>query len=281
MEFLRLNQTRFILLDYMRKRVILLLSIVVFAILVITLISKPKKIRDLDAILAEGRLTVLIESGVYGFARDSVLVYGFQYEIIKKFADSLGVELVIINQKNIKDASKMLANGDYDVLVSLKPLVIDSSRATVSLLPMLNSRLVLVQHSQPDDNKLVRKQYELDGDTLFTIKGSAFTQKLTHLFDDLAIDVEVEELVDIHVADLMQMVSAQKIKFTFCPEYLVDRFKADYPDLNFSLPLSFPFDLAWSVHTEAPSLHQKLNDYLDEYIHSQDFILLKEKYLIK
>ena len=265
----------------MKKRVILLLSIVVLAILAITLISKPKKIRDLDGILKEGRLTVLIESGVYGYAKDSVLVYGFQYEIIKKFADSLGVELVIINQTNVKDATKMLRNGELDVLVSLKPLITDSTHATVSVLPILNSRLVLVQHGQSDDNELIRKQYELDGDTLFTIKGSAFIQKLTHLFDDLAINVVIKELEDVHTADLVQMVSEQKIKFTFCPEYLVDRFKADYPELNFSLPLSFPFDLAWSVHYNTPSLRQKLNDYLDEYIHTKDFIILKEKYLIK
>lgn len=265
----------------MRKRIILIISIVVFAILAIFLTSKPKKIRDLVDVLDEGRLTVVIESGMYGFTRDSAEIYGFQYEIIKAFADSLGVELVLIHQKNNKSVYQKLETNECDILVSLKPVITDTLASIVSLSPILNSRLILVQHQQAIGGGLIRKQYELDGDTLYTTKSSAFIDKLNYLFDDLAIDVSVVEMMDVNTIDLIEMVNAQKIKFTFCLEYLSEALKQDYPDLNFSVALSFPFDLAWSVHSESLHLREKLNVFLIDFIDSQDFIDLKKKYYIK
>ncbi len=259
----------------MKRRIYILLTASILLVMAIFVFSKSKKIRDLEDILDEGRLTVLIESGVYGFAKDSTHVYGFQYEIIKDFADSLGVELLIIKQENIKNANKMLAKSACDVLVSLKPIIIDSTALIISTVPIISTRLVLVQHVE--DN-IIRKQYELDGDTLYTYKNSSLLEKLTYLSDDLAIDFSILEIPDVNTADLVEMVSERKIKLTFCPEYLVSRFKVDYPNLNFSLALSFPFNLAWTVNTESVELYNKLNEFLTEYTSSPKYQELKEKY---
>ena len=75
----------------------------VVAVLVIVIFSwiASFKIHDLEDVVDSGRLIVVTDSSSIGFAVNKDSVYGFQYEIIKAFADSLGVELEISEQNDV------------------------------------------------------------------------------------------------------------------------------------------------------------------------------------
>lgn len=51
-----------------------------------------------------------------------------------------------------------------------------------------------------------------------------------------------------------------------------------YPDMDISLPLSFKQDLSWSVNKHAAKLHQRLNDFLEEFVGSPEYWSLYQKY---
>ena len=101
----------------MKRTIVLIIIGVLLLTLGLLWLERVKSINDLPEILEEGRLSVLIESGEHGFTRDSLKVYGFQYEIIRRFSDSIGVELLVINQKNTKDGIADLAKGDRKSVV--------------------------------------------------------------------------------------------------------------------------------------------------------------------
>ncbi|HEY6914285.1 MAG TPA: transporter substrate-binding domain-containing protein, partial [Paludibacter sp.] len=109
----------------LNRKVLIGLGVVVLFLLVEIFVfvrHKQNKIHDLPAILESGRLAVLTDSSRLGFSVKGDSVYGFQYEIVKAFADTLGVELVITEESNLKTCMEGLKNGDYDIIASFIPV---------------------------------------------------------------------------------------------------------------------------------------------------------------
>jgi len=93
-----------------RSRIIIAsaaMAIVIIGIVIWIGVSSDS-IHDLPEIVDSGRLTVVTEGGSMGFALAKDSIFGFQYEIIKAFADSLGVELQISEQNDTKKPLKDL-----------------------------------------------------------------------------------------------------------------------------------------------------------------------------
>lgn len=262
----------------MHKRTIIFIISAILIIVLLIWSGKKNHVRDLPDIMEEGRLSVLIESGEHGFTRDSVHVYGFQYELIRKFSDSLGVELVVINQGKTRDGMKELKTGECDVLVSLRPVMVDSVKSVVSLNPILSTRLMLVQQKDSTGQVFVHKQYELDDDSITVMKNSPFITRLGYLAEELAINLIIDEVTVDSPDEIIRFVNDKQIKYTICPEYLTGRFSSRYTKVDFSLPLSFKQDLTWTVNKQSPELQKRLNAFLNGYIGTAEFISLYNKY---
>jgi len=262
----------------MRKHTVIWIIAVLLVLVLLIWFGKTGSVRDLPEIQEEGRMSVLIESGEHGFTRDSVHVYGFQYELIRRFTDSLGVELVVINEDKTREGMRELTNGACDVLVSLRPVMIDSVRSVVSLNPILSTRLMLAQQTDSTGKLLISKQFELDGDTLTVMKNSPFMVRLGYLAEELAINLTINDIAVDSPDEIVKLVNDKQIKYTICPEYLTGRFKARYADVDFSVPLSFKQDLTWTVNKKSPELQKRLNAFLDGFIGTAEFATIYNKY---
>ena len=82
----------------------------------------PGKPNDLNEVLKNGRLVVLTDSNRLGFARQGDSIFGFQYEIVKAFADSLNVELIVSDITDFKEAVESIGSGEADIIASIMPV---------------------------------------------------------------------------------------------------------------------------------------------------------------
>jgi membrane-bound lytic murein transglycosylase F len=243
-------------------------------------LQKERKIRDLNDITKEGRLVALIETGEYGFTSDSSKVRGFQYEIIRRYADYLGVELLLIHSDNIGDAYSGLNKGNFDVLVSLRPVSTDTTGFVSSLIPVLSTRLMLVQKKDSMGKLPVQYQYQLDNQMVHVQKATPFIHRLKLLADEVAADIDIVETDSESLDELVSKVYKAEISFTICPEYLAAKLISKYPETDISLPLSFNEDLSWMVHTESVELRNSLNTFLAEFVGSPEFSNLYQQYFL-
>jgi len=267
----------------MKKGILKWIAPVVVLVLMlgVYLFNKEKKINDLNDIIQEGRLVALIETGEYGFTRDSFRVRGFQYEIIRRYADYLGVELILIHSDEIENVYKELNNGNFDVLVSLRPVSSDTTSLVTSLMPVLSTRLMLVQLKDSTGKMPVQYQYQLDGEKIHVQTSSPFIRRLKLLSEEVAADIEIIETDSESINELISKVHKGEIKFTICPEYLTAKFNARYPNIDISVPLSFNENLSWVVHTESVNLKNSLNQFLTEFVGSTDFVNLYQQYFFQ
>ena len=71
---------------------------------------------DLPEILKKGKITVLAENSSTSFFIYRGKKMGFEYEVLKEFANELGVELEVKIVDNLDDITKRLNEGEGDIV---------------------------------------------------------------------------------------------------------------------------------------------------------------------
>ena len=252
---------------------------VLFAAIVL-LRNLNKQVHDLPAILNNGRITVLTDGSSIGFSNVNGNVTGFQYELVKVFADSLGVELVITEENDLKNSIDELKTGNYDLIAMMVPVTTEWKKDVAFSTPILVSRQVLVQLQKPDSllHKMIVKHAQLGNDTVFISGNSPHKMRLEHLSNEIASPIFIEEMKDLNAEQLVQMVSKGKIKYTICDELLALKLKRQYPNLDISVPIGFAQQEAWMVNKKSKKLLKKLNDFLSDFIGSTAYWNIYRKY---
>ncbi|HMT66865.1 MAG TPA: transporter substrate-binding domain-containing protein, partial [Bacteroidales bacterium] len=101
--------------------------------------------RDLDAILADGKIRA-----VTNINQTSYFIYkgepmGFHFELLKKFADHLELELEIITSNDIDEALGYLQSGDADLVAIGLSVSADRKEMMQFAEPLIQSSQLLVQ----------------------------------------------------------------------------------------------------------------------------------------
>lgn len=265
-----------------RSRIIIAsaaMAIVIIGIVVWIRISSGR-IHDLPEIVDSGRLTVVTEGGSMGFALTKDSVFGFQYEIIKAFADSLGVELQISEQNDTKKAIEGLKTGEYDIVANVVPVTTEYTEGVVFTKTLISTRQILVQRIPTDSlqKNIISRQYELANDTVFVPYNSVYKMRIKHLSDEIAETIHIIEVKDVSTETMVRLVSEGKIKNTICSEQLANKLKRQYLNIDISLPVGFTQDHGWVVNAESKKLMEKLNDFLSDFIGSSAYWELYRKY---
>lgn len=236
-------------------------------------------INDLPDILSAGRITVVIDSTSIGFSVVGDNVSGFQYEIVKAFADSLGVELVVVDENDLKASVAGLKNRDYQIIADFIPVTSEWKNDVLFTTPLLSSHQVLVQHFINDSTKeiAIRKQTDLANDTVYIPVHSPNKIILTHLSNEIADSIHILE-TNLSAEQIVRQVANGKLKYTICGELFATKLKSKYPNIDVSLPIGFEQQQAWAVNMKSPLLLEKLNEFLADFIGSSAYWEIYRKY---
>jgi len=235
---------------------------------------------DLPHILNSGRLSVVTDRSSMGFTVKGDSVYGFQYEIVKAFADSLGLELVINEEDDLKACMTGINSGEYDLIANLIPITTEWKKNALFTNPIETSRPVLVQLEREDSiqGKLILSQLELADDTIIIPLHSPYKMRLQHLSDEIADTIHILEMENLSPEQMVRLVSVGKIKYTICDERFAKKLKLIYPNIDVALALGFDQQQAWAVDTKSVFLVEKLNSFLKDFIGSSAFWEIYRKY---
>ncbi|MEI6554252.1 MAG: transporter substrate-binding domain-containing protein [Paludibacter sp.] len=266
-----------------KLQIIIISGLLVAVFAVIMLIhSLNKSVHDLPTILKIGRITVLTDGSSVGFSKVNGNVSGFQYELVKAFADSLGVELVISEENDLKNGIEGLKSGDYDLIAMMVPITTEWKKDVAFSTPIQMSRQVLIQRQKPDSllHKMISKHIQLGEDTVCISGNSPHKMRLEHLSNEIAIPIHVEEMKDLNAEQLVQLVSEGKIKYTICDELLALKLKKQLTNLDISVPIGFVQQEAWLVNPKSKKLLKKLNEFLSDFTGTTAYWNIYRKYYL-
>lgn len=250
---------------------------------------KPKIIDfDFKAIKERGSLIAVVDNSTTSYFIYRGRPVGYEYELLSRLAEDLGVELEVLITGDIQDAFQMLDDGRADIMAYHLTVTKERSERVAFTEPHNNVYQVLVQR-KPDnwrqlklhqiEASLIRNPIDLGGKKVYTRKGSAFSDRLRNLSDEIGEDIDIEELEGaVDTEELIRKVVDGEINYTIADQDVALINATYYPDLDVETAVSFPQKIAWAVRKNAVELKAEVDDWVVKMKQSPDFYVIYNRY---
>ncbi len=243
---------------------------------------------DLPEILKKGKITVLAENSSTSFFIYRGKKMGFEYEVLKEFANELGVELEVKIVDNLDDITKRLNEGEGDIVACNYTVTKDRCKEIDFSIPTMRTNQVLIQRKPKNWEKMETYQWKekmlVDPSQLFQKKihvwrNSSYYQRLIHLQEEIGDTIYIQEQDGRTGAEeLIEMVSEGMIDYTVTEANLARINLRFYDNLDIDLSLSIKQKIAFGLRKSSPLLKARIDKWLESYMRKTAFKYIKHKY---
>lgn len=220
---------------------------------------------DLPQLKAEGEITAVTLYSSTSYFQYKMQPMGYEYDLIKDFAQSQGLKLNIKVAENPTRLVEMLEAGEADVVAypipfnnKLKDEVIYCGREDIS-------SQVLVQRTNKGDT-ILTDVTQLIGKEVFVKPNTKYHERLKNLDVELGGGIRIEDIGKdtVTTEDLIEMVSLGQIPYTVSDENTARLNKTYYWNINADLKISFPQRSSWVVRKSSPELAAAINEWASD-----------------
>lgn len=244
--------------------------------------------RGLDSIKSEGTLKALINYGTTSYFLYKGNPMGFEYELLKKYTEHIGVELEVIPIKNMDSVFVDLNNGKGDIAAANFTITQERLQQVDFTHPVLLTKQVLIQR-KPESWKFLSKKnikdsllqtpFDLIDKMIVVRKGSSFYSRLKSLSNEIGGKIDVKTVKgDIDMEQLIGMVANGKIDYTIADKNIAKVSQWQYPNIDMKMELSLDQRIGWATRNNADSLTASINSWLIKYQKTRSFKILYKKY---
>lgn len=233
-----------------------------------------KGTRGLQEVLNSGKLTVLTRNNFNTYYIGPDGPAGFEYDLVKAFADSLGVEL---NIRVVDDFVRLipdLMSHRADMAAAGLTVTEERSSEISFSQPYLYSSQQLVYKNGTKKPRLVR---ELAGKNLAVLANSSHAEnlrKIQQAHPDLSWSETGED-----IETLIELIDSERLDFTIADSLEAANLKRFYPELRTGFKLTNDEPLAWAFPIDGNgSLIDAANDFLEKSEENGFIDKLKRKY---
>lgn len=248
----------------------------------------PEVKRDLEEINVEGKLRALVAYSATGYFLYKGQPLGYEYELLKRLASRLGLQLEIRVATDLDQMLEILRSGQVDLVAHGLAITQERQEEVAFSDYLYLTDQVLVQRKPPNWRKmtldnirasLVKEPVELIGDTVSVRRNSSYLKRLENLSQEIGGSIVIDTLDgNLSTDEIIQMVVDRKIKYTVADRNLAHINASSYPILDVSVPVSFSQRIGWAVRKNSPRLQKALNDWIQEEKINKDFYVIYNKY---
>jgi membrane-bound lytic murein transglycosylase F len=241
----------------------------------------------LESVLENKELRVVVDYNSTNYFIYRGQPMGFQYELLRQFANHLNVDLKIYVSNDLEETFEGLNNSDYDLVA--KNLTVTTARNKIVDFtePLALTRQVLVQrkYNNPEntgsagtENELIREQLDLAGKTVYVQKNTVFVQRLKHLSEEIGEPIKIVEDTIYGVEQLVALVASGEIDYTVCDENVGLVNKKYYPWIDVETPISFNQKLSWAVQKNNADWKEYIDSWIVDFKKTSTYNVIYNKY---
>ena len=245
------------------------------------------KLTTLERIQQQGKIVGLVDynSTNYFIYRGEPM--GYQFELLKAFADHLNVKLEIVTNNDLDESFNRLQKGEVDLIATGLTITKERNKIIDFSDPLAETRQMLVQRKPENwrkmetmdeiENQLIRDPIQLAGKTIVVQKMSSFKNRLKNLSSEIGEPIQIIE-DNREVEQLIAAVAEGEIDYTISDEYIALVNQHYYPDIDVETPVSFSQHIAWGIRKGEKDFKSELNNWLDDFKNTLTARLLYNKY---
>lgn len=230
----------------------------------------------LERIQAEGTLRVITRNSPATYFQDRNGETGFEYELVKRFADDWGLKLQIETADNLDELFARLNQENGPALAAAgltaspgRQAQARFSAAYLDVTPQIVYRNGQRRPTRPDD--LVNQR-------ILVLKGSSHAEQLRELQVQHP-ELSFEESAAVEVVDLLRMVDEGEIDLTLVDSNELAMNQVYFPNVRVAFDLGDTQRLSWAVPPgEDNSLLDELNTFIARAHENGSLQRLKQRY---
>jgi membrane-bound lytic murein transglycosylase F len=243
---------------------------------------------DLDEIVNSGVLRVITTYSPTGYFIYKGKTMGFEYELFKRLADRLSVELEMVLARNVDSVIPMLNRGEGDIIALGYTITSDRKEIVNFTEPYLITHQALIQ-KKPDnwrkmtldeiDKALVKDVTQLIKDTISVRKNSSYYRRVKELSNELGDSIYIKVLPgEISDEEIIKRVALGDIKFSVIDHNKAAIHKSYFPDIDVNTPISLSQRIGWAVRKTSPELLKTINKELVRLKSKPDYNVIYKRY---
>ncbi len=209
---------------------------------------------------------------------------GYEYEILKRFADYLNVDLEIRLQNDVDTAFECLNRKEFDLIALGLTITNERKEKILFSKPTMQTRQVLVQrkasYKKGKVKKLIRNPLDMDSLTVHILMNKMYRKHLQHLQEDMGIYLNIVEHSNFTLEELIDSVAAGKFDYVVCDEHIAKAYQKFASRIDIETHLSLSQNIAWGLAKDADSLKKKLDDWLAKFKETRVSKYIYNKYFI-
>lgn len=204
---------------------------------------------------------------------------GYDYELIKNFADTQGLKLNIKVAENVNRLTEMLEAGEGDIISYNIPITNELKQEIRYCGDETINEQVLVQRSNRGDI-ILKDVTDMIGKEIWVIHNSKYFKRLENLNNELGggIIIKTIDKDTINSEDLIGLVADGKIKYTVSDKDIAKLNKTYYPKININLAISHPQRSSWAVRKSSPKLAAALNRWFKDSKNKSRYQTIMKRY---
>ena len=244
--------------------------------------------QDLPAILKRGKLRVLAENSSTSFFIYKGKKMGFEYEILREFAEDIGVELEIIRANDLDVINEQLNNNEGDIIACNYVVTRDRQKEIVFSRPFSQTNQVLVQRKEeklnlnsgdPTINYHITDPLQLAKRKIDIWRNSSYYDRLLNLQDEIGDTIYIRPTQGYKsTEELIELVSDGQIDYTVSEKNIATINEGFYDNLDVSMAISFKQNIAFGLSKNAPLLKKRLDQWLTRFIQRETYSFIWKKY---
>ena len=197
---------------------------------------------QLEKVLEAGELRVLSTNGPTTYYEDSNGLTGFEYSLVKGFADSLGVNLVIEDQPDLNQMLDSVASQQFDFAAAGLTALESANQALRFSAPFMQITQQLIYNSRRPMPASIK---DLSGKKVFIIANQTHEARLRKLRQDFP-DLDWQPLDNAEMIDLLDMVNKGEADYAVIDSSVYDLNRYSYLKARRAFDVSDPQPLAWA-----------------------------------
>ena len=225
-------------------------------------------------------LAVAIEMSPLTYAYSGDTVTGFDYEMMKDICRIHKQPVVFQPFAPLEYAIKGLERGTFDLVIANQPATSDMKEKFGTTESIFTDHAVLVQRVDPADSTgIITNTRQLAGKEVWIADESSLRTRLENLAAESGDTINIKSDPKYSAELLGIMVQQGSIPRAVINESVAQRLKADYPDLDISLPVSFSQFQTWFVKMNDEALLKKIDSWIADYKKTDAYRRLIDKYM--
>ena len=224
-------------------------------------------------------LNVIMQNSVLGYVKNDTITKGFQYEIIKTFADSFDYQLNIIAYENLENSIKQINKNKVDILAYTLPTTLSMKQQLEFSVPLYTTKLVLVQkkRNKKERNLLAKNIADLEEKTIYVSENSPYIKQLEYIIEDSGIKFRIAKRKQ-SIEKFAEQVANGKIEYFAANSLAAQYLSSINSELDYSTPLGLNQFMAWGINKKNEKINEQLNLFLENFVKTEKYREIYRKY---